>query len=90
MKKHKNSFLYLLIVLVNEELKINILTIVFIINTITTVYMIYRISMFCFVQIACVTPSSHHVHETINTLRYASRAKKIKTKPIVKMVGITG
>lgn len=45
--------------------------------------------MFCFVQIACVTPSSHHVHETINTLRYASRAKKIKTKPIVKMVGIT-
>eukprot|EP00105_Crassostrea_gigas_P039371 XP_019923519.1 PREDICTED: kinesin-like protein KIF12 isoform X7 [Crassostrea gigas] len=36
-------------------------------------------------MIACVTPSSHHVHETINTLRYASRAKKIKTKPIVKM-----
>ncbi|XP_056020727.1 kinesin-like protein KIF12 isoform X6 [Ostrea edulis] len=36
-------------------------------------------------MIACVTPSSHHIHETINTLRYASRAKKIKTKPIVKM-----
>ena len=44
--------------------------------------------LFFFLQIACVTPSSHHVHETINTLRYASRAKKIKTKPIVKMVGL--
>lgn len=90
MKKQKRSSLYLLIVhVVNDELKIKILLIVIIINTITTVYMIYRILMFCFVQIACVTPSSHHVHETINTLRYASRAKKIKTKPIVKMVGIT-
>lgn len=91
MKKQKRSSLYLLIVhVVNDGLKIKILLIVIIINTITTVYMIYRILMFCFVQIACVTPSSHHVHETINTLRYASRAKKIKTKPIVKMVGITG
>lgn len=91
MKKQKRSSLYLLIVhVVNDGLKITILLIVIIINTITTVYMIYRILMFCFVQIACVTPSSHHVHETINTLRYASRAKKIKTKPIVKMVGITG
>lgn len=47
MKKQKNSFLYLLIVLVNEELKMNILTIVFIINTITTVYMIYINVLFC-------------------------------------------
>lgn len=82
--------MYLLIVhiLVNEGLKIKILIIVFIINT--KKQFTCFISMFCFVQIACVTPSSHHVHETINTLRYASRAKKIKTKPIVKMVGITG
>ncbi|KAK3083515.1 hypothetical protein FSP39_024535, partial [Pinctada imbricata] len=36
-------------------------------------------------MVACVTPSSHHASETINTLRYASRAKKIKTKPVVKM-----
>lgn len=36
-------------------------------------------------MIACVTPSSHHAAESINTLRYASRAKRIRTKPIVKM-----
>ncbi|XP_055957689.1 kinesin-like protein KIF12 [Patella vulgata] len=36
-------------------------------------------------MIACITPSSHNAAETLNTLRYASRAKKIKTKPIVKM-----
>ncbi|XP_059144272.1 uncharacterized protein LOC131931478 [Physella acuta] len=36
-------------------------------------------------MIACITPSSSNVTETLNTLRYASRAKKIKTKPTVKM-----
>ncbi|XP_021373160.1 kinesin-like protein KIF12 isoform X2 [Mizuhopecten yessoensis] len=36
-------------------------------------------------MIACITPSSHHISETMNTLRYASRAKKIKTKPLIKM-----
>ncbi|XP_052800078.1 uncharacterized protein DDB_G0283697-like isoform X6 [Mya arenaria] len=36
-------------------------------------------------MICCITPSSHHASETMNTLRYASRAKKIRTKPVVKM-----
>ncbi|XP_052073544.1 kinesin-like protein KIF12 isoform X5 [Mytilus californianus] len=36
-------------------------------------------------MIACVTPSAYHVHETTNTLRYASRAKRIKSKPVIKM-----
>lgn len=36
-------------------------------------------------QIACITPSSANVTETVNTLRYASRAKRIKTKPTVKL-----
>ncbi|KAH7959505.1 hypothetical protein HPB49_011552 [Dermacentor silvarum] len=35
--------------------------------------------------IACVSPSSSNAHETINTLRYASRAKRVKTKPMVRM-----
>lgn len=39
-----------------------------------------------FMQIACVSPSRANLPETINTLRYASRAKKIKTKPMVRMV----
>ncbi|KAG8184714.1 hypothetical protein JTE90_013100 [Oedothorax gibbosus] len=36
-------------------------------------------------MIACVSPSRTNLSETINTLRYASRAKKIKTKPMVRM-----
>uniref|UniRef100_A0A2C9KXJ1 Kinesin-like protein n=1 Tax=Biomphalaria glabrata TaxID=6526 RepID=A0A2C9KXJ1_BIOGL len=36
-------------------------------------------------MIACITPASSNVTETMNTLRYASRAKKIKTKPTIKM-----
>ncbi|BFZ04439.1 hypothetical protein BsWGS_07478 [Bradybaena similaris] len=36
-------------------------------------------------MIACITPSSANVTETVNTLRYASRAKRIKTKPTVKL-----
>ncbi|XP_065281320.1 kinesin-like protein KIF12 isoform X4 [Dermacentor albipictus] len=35
--------------------------------------------------IACISPSSSNAHETINTLRYASRAKRVKTKPMVRM-----
>ena len=29
--------------------------------------------------VACISPSSHHLEETINTLKYANRAKNIKT-----------
>ncbi|ANB14514.1 tubulin-dependent ATPase KIP3 [Sugiyamaella lignohabitans] len=32
------------------------------------------------VMIVCVSPSSQHYDETLNTLKYADRAKKIKTK----------
>lgn len=37
-------------------------------------------------QIACVSPLPQDGSETINTLRYAMRAKKVKTNPIVRMV----
>ncbi|GFU53534.1 kinesin-like protein KIF12 [Nephila pilipes] len=36
-------------------------------------------------MIACVSPSRVNIAETLNTLRYASRAKKIRTKPMVRM-----
>ncbi|XP_043474477.1 kinesin-like protein KIF12 isoform X2 [Leptopilina heterotoma] len=36
-------------------------------------------------MIACISPARSNASETINTLRYASRAKKIRTKPIVVM-----
>ncbi|XP_066918741.1 kinesin-like protein KIF3A isoform X2 [Clytia hemisphaerica] len=36
-------------------------------------------------MIACISPSSHVTHDTLNTLRYANRAKNIKNKPVVKM-----
>ncbi|KAF6206386.1 hypothetical protein GE061_017619 [Apolygus lucorum] len=36
-------------------------------------------------MIACVSPARSNVSETINTLRYASRAKRIRNKPIVVM-----
>nr|CAD7413121.1 unnamed protein product [Timema cristinae] len=36
-------------------------------------------------MIACISPAKSNVSETINTLRYAARAKKIRTKPIVVM-----
>jgi hypothetical protein len=32
------------------------------------------------VMVACVSPSFHHIEETLNTLKYANRAKEIKTK----------
>ncbi|CAH2353663.1 kinesin-like protein Kip3p [[Candida] railenensis] len=34
------------------------------------------------VMIVCISPSSHHYDETLNTLKYANRAKEIKTKLI--------
>ena len=37
-------------------------------------------------QIACISPSSFNSAETMNTLRYATRAKRMKTKPVVIMV----
>lgn len=37
------------------------------------------------VMIACVSPSSFNFNETLNTLRYASRARKIQNKPIIQM-----
>ncbi|XP_036404841.1 chromosome-associated kinesin KIF4-like [Megalops cyprinoides] len=36
-------------------------------------------------MIACVSPADSNMEETINTLRYADRARKIKNKPIVNM-----
>uniref|UniRef100_A0A8C5AS56 Kinesin-like protein n=1 Tax=Gadus morhua TaxID=8049 RepID=A0A8C5AS56_GADMO len=36
-------------------------------------------------MIACVSPADSNIEETINTLRYADRARKIKNKPIVNM-----
>ncbi|VVC31956.1 Kinesin motor domain, conserved site,P-loop containing nucleoside triphosphate hydrolase,Kinesin motor [Cinara cedri] len=36
-------------------------------------------------MIACVSPAKSNASETISTLRYAARAKKIKTKPVIVM-----
>ncbi|XP_057677097.1 kinesin family member 4 [Corythoichthys intestinalis] len=36
-------------------------------------------------MIACVSPADSNLEETINTLRYADRARKIKNKPIVNI-----
>ncbi|KAL0125157.1 hypothetical protein PUN28_004354 [Cardiocondyla obscurior] len=36
-------------------------------------------------MIACVSPARSNANETLNTLRYAARAKKISTKPIIVM-----
>ncbi|XP_077996432.1 uncharacterized protein LOC144449728 [Glandiceps talaboti] len=36
-------------------------------------------------MIACVSPSAYCLPETMNTLRYANRAKRIKNKPVVRM-----
>ena len=34
-------------------------------------------------MIACVSPADYNVEETLSTLRYADRAKRIKNKPVV-------
>ncbi|XP_054740772.1 kinesin-like protein KIF12 [Anastrepha obliqua] len=36
-------------------------------------------------MIACVSPAQYNYAETLNTLRYASRAKRIRTKPVIMM-----
>ncbi|XP_038074712.1 kinesin-II 85 kDa subunit-like isoform X2 [Patiria miniata] len=36
-------------------------------------------------MIACITPSMYCVSESLSTLRYANRAKRIKNKPVVRM-----
>ncbi|XP_070583532.1 chromosome-associated kinesin KIF4-like isoform X2 [Erythrolamprus reginae] len=36
-------------------------------------------------MIACVSPADYNMEETLNTLRYADRARKIKNKPIVNV-----
>jgi len=34
-------------------------------------------------MIACVSPADSNIEETLNTLRYADRARKIKNKPVI-------
>lgn len=36
-------------------------------------------------MIACISPAKSNICETLNTLRYAARAKRIRTKPIIVM-----
>ncbi|XP_035690313.1 kinesin-like protein KIF12 isoform X2 [Branchiostoma floridae] len=36
-------------------------------------------------MVACISPSAYNASETMNTLRYAVRAKRIKNKPLVRM-----
>ncbi|MCL4142048.1 UNVERIFIED_CONTAM: hypothetical protein GTU68_063237, partial [Idotea baltica] len=36
-------------------------------------------------MLACVSPADSNLEETLSTLRYADRARKIKNKPIVNM-----
>ncbi|KAJ0004319.1 hypothetical protein NQD34_010533 [Periophthalmus magnuspinnatus] len=36
-------------------------------------------------MVACVSPADSNMEETINTLRYADRARKIKNKPIINI-----
>lgn len=36
-------------------------------------------------MIACVSPADNNFEETLNTLRYADRARQIKNKPIVNI-----
>ncbi|TRY68349.1 hypothetical protein TCAL_03053 [Tigriopus californicus] len=38
-------------------------------------------------MLACVSPADSNLEETLNTLRYADRARKIKNKPIVNLDG---
>lgn len=35
------------------------------------------------VMVACVSPADSNLEESLSTLRYADRARKIKNKPIV-------
>jgi len=37
-------------------------------------------------MLACVSPADSNIDETVNTLRYADRARKIKNLPILNKV----
>ena len=37
-------------------------------------------------MVACISPARSNLNETLNTLRYAARAKHIRNKPVVVMV----
>ncbi len=39
-------------------------------------------------MIACCSPADSNIDETISTLRYADRARKIKNKPVENKVNI--
>uniref|UniRef100_A0A8C9MX39 Kinesin family member 12 n=1 Tax=Serinus canaria TaxID=9135 RepID=A0A8C9MX39_SERCA len=41
-------------------------------------------------QVACISPSSHCLSETLSTLHYASRARRVTTKPLANRVSQTG
>ncbi|MBK8156939.1 MAG: hypothetical protein IPK55_13630 [Streptococcus sp.] len=34
-------------------------------------------------MIACISPAEYNYDETLNTLKYASRARNIKNKPVI-------
>jgi len=34
-------------------------------------------------MIACISPAEYNFDETLNTLKYASRARNIKNKPVI-------
>lgn len=34
-------------------------------------------------MIACISPADYNIEETLSTLRYADRARKMKNKPII-------
>jgi hypothetical protein len=36
-------------------------------------------------MVACISPSGFNMNETLNTLRYASRAKRIQNRPMIQM-----
>lgn len=37
-------------------------------------------------QVACISPSSHCLSETLSTLHYASRARRVTTRPLANRV----
>ena len=41
-------------------------------------------------MLACCSPSSHHLDETLNTLHFASRSKNIQNRPVVQQVDTSG
>lgn len=41
-------------------------------------------------MIACVTPAEFHLSETLNTLEYAQRARKIQSKPRIQQISDDG